>query len=247
MAMRLLQMSTLASAELVADWVEQHLDDVTHKRASGALLLPTGATPLPLYSELRKRAHADGLDLEAWRSFNLDEFWPFDVQHPASFYGFMQREFFDPARIPAQHIGFLSGACKKQDLIAHCDSYERDIVAAGGIALAIVGVGTNGHLAFNEPGTPLDSRTRLVKLSSSTRERPGFPGGLNGPQQALTVGLATILDAQHIVVLAHGQAKAKAVFAMMHGEPSLDWPATCLQDHANVTVLADDDACALLP
>ena len=245
--MQLLQRSALASAELVAAWVAQHLDDGTHNRATGALLLPTGSTPLPLYAELRKRAVAGTLDLDAWRSFNLDEFWPCDVQDEASFRLFMQRELFDPLKLSSEQVGFLSGTTAETELRAHCASYEQDIVAAGGIALAIVGVGMNGHLAFNEPGAPWDSRTRLVKLSSSTRERPGFPGGLDGPQQALTVGLATILDAQRIVVLAHGQAKAKAVFAMMHGEPSVDWPATCLQGHADVTVLADDDACALLP
>ncbi|PCJ53230.1 MAG: glucosamine-6-phosphate isomerase [Planctomycetota bacterium] len=245
--MRLLQMSALASAKLVAHWVEQHLDDVTHNRAAGALLLPTGSTPLPLYAELRKRDTAGSLDLEAWRSFNLDEFWPSAAQNEASFRVFMQRELFGPLGLSSEKIGFLSDTIAETDLSSHCESYEQDIAAAGGIALAIIGVGMNGHLAFNEPGAEWGSRTRLVKLSSSTRERSGFPGGLDGPSRALTVGLATILDAKRIVVLAHGQAKSKALFEMMHGAPSLDCPATCLQEHPNVAVLADDDACALLP
>lgn len=158
----------------------------------------------------------------------------------------MQRELFSPLAIRSDQIGFLSGNVAAEQVEAHCSAYEESIASAGGITLAILGVGVNGHLAFNEPNSAWDSRTRRVELAPSTRERPGFPGGLDGPHHALTVGLKTILEAKHIVLLAHGAAKAKALAELLHGAPSLDWPITCLQDHAQVTVLADEEACALL-
>ncbi|MDA0668093.1 MAG: glucosamine-6-phosphate deaminase [Planctomycetota bacterium] len=244
--MRLLQKSVLAAAEVMADWIEQHLADAARGSNSGTLLLPTGSTPLPLYAALRKRGAAGGLNLEHWRSFNLDEYWPCAAEDATSFRSFMEREVFSPLELAPNKIGFLSGTVPEEDLAAHCEAYERDIVAAGGIALAVLGVGVNGHLAFNEPGSALDSRTRAVELTPSTRAQPGFPGGLHGPSRALTVGLGTILEAQHIVVLAHGEAKAKAVFELLQGEPNLDWPVTCLQKHEHVTVLADADACRWL-
>jgi len=241
--MRLLRKSARAAAETVATWVARHLSE---DHAAGALLLPTGSTPLPMYAELRKRGASGDLDLEHWRSFNLDEYWPCAPEDPISFRSFMEREVFSPLKLAPKRTGFLSGTVKEEALAAHCKAYENDMAAAGGIALAVLGAGINGHLAFNEPGSALNSRTRVVGLAQSTRTRPGFPGGIHGPSRALTVGLGTILEAQHIVVLAHGEAKAQAVFEMMQGEPSLDWPVTCLQNHAQVTVLADDDACRLL-
>jgi glucosamine-6-phosphate deaminase len=208
--------------------------------ARGALLLPTGSTPLPLFSGLRQLAVQGSLTSAGWMSFNLDEYWPCAPSDPISFRSFMDRELFAPCGIADEQIAFLDGTCPEAELAAHCAAYEEAMVAAGGIDLAVVGVGVNGHLAFNEPGTPWDSRTRRVSLAQTTRARPGFPGGTeHGPTEALTVGIGTILDAREIVLLAFGEAKAEAVRELREGEPSEAWPVTALQTHPKVTVYTD--------
>lgn len=208
--------------------------------ASGALLLPTGSTPLPFYGALRQLAAQGSLATEAWLSFNLDEYWPCAASDPISFRAFMDRELFAPCGIADEQIAFLDGTCAEAELTAHCAAYEDSMRAAGGIELAVVGVGVNGHLAFNEPGTPWDSRTRRVALAQTTRARPGFPGGTeHGPSEALTVGIGTILDAREIVLLAFGEAKAEAVRQLREGKASEEWPVTALQTHPNVTVYTD--------
>ncbi|MHC4822405.1 MAG: glucosamine-6-phosphate deaminase [Planctomycetota bacterium] len=205
----------------------------------GALLLPTGATPILLYEVLRERAAEGSLERTAWRSFNLDEYWPCRREDGLSFRWFMEQELFGPLQLVENQTGFLEGTCPEAQLDTHCAAYESAIRAAGGIELAVLGVGVNGHLAFNEPGTDTSSRTRRVRLSEATRSRPGFPGGMDGPSQALTVGLGTILEAQEIVVLAFGRAKQEALSRLAAGKVDTDWPVTCLLQHPQVRIHTD--------
>ena len=206
----------------------------------GALLLPTGATPRPLYAELRARASAGALDASAWKSFNLDEYWPCPAESPISFRSFMEEEVFQPLEIASDQVGFLNGSCTTDEVVRECARFEAEMTAAGGVDLAVLGVGVNGHLAFNEPGTLWGCRTRLVSLEESTRARPHFPGGQEeGPRKALTVGLGTILEASEIVLLAFGEAKSEALGHLKDGNEDLQWPVTCLLRHPKVRVYHD--------
>lgn len=206
----------------------------------GALLLPTGATPRLLYAALRARAEDGRLDTSAWHSFNLDEYWPCSADSPISFRSFMQEELFRPLGLDGDQVGFLDGSIPIEETVQVCQAYEQAMADAGGIDLAILGVGVNGHLAFNEPGTLWGCRTRLVSLEESTRSRPGFPGGLqDGPRKALSVGLGTILEAKEILLLAFGEAKGEALRQLASGAADLDWSVTCLQGHGRVRVWTD--------
>lgn len=237
------------------DWIETSPEDAAaavadricawaEARAAGedcgALLLPTGSTPLPLYAELRLRAAAGRLDTSAWKSFNLDEYWPCPADSPISFSSFMEQELRAPLGLEPEQMAALDGACAIEETAAACTAYEEAMTEAGGIDLAVLGVGVNGHLAFNEPGTLWGCRTRLVSLEESTRSRPGFPGGVkNGPRKALSVGLGTLLEAREIVLLAFGEAKTEALETLKAGRPDLGWPVTCLHGHPAVSVYRD--------
>lgn len=223
-------------AEKVCAWAAARAADVD----CGALLLPTGGTPKPLYAELRDRAKAGVLKTSAWKSFNLDEYWPCPADSPISFRAFMQEELFAPLQLGEEQVGFLDGACAVQEVVAQCAAYEQAMKEAGGIDLAILGVGVNGHLAFNEPGTLWGCRTRMVSLEETTRARPGFPGGVkDGPQKALSVGIGTILEAKEIVLMGFGTAKHEALQVLREGKADLAWPVTSLLGHAAVTVYSD--------
>jgi len=247
--MELRRLSVAASAAEVAKKVLGLLETPRNPQGqpAEALLLPTGSSPQALYSILREQIGNDRRLLSAWRSFQLDEFWPCPAESPISFRAFLEQELCQPLGLAPQQASFLDGTCPEADIARHCAAYEEAMQKAGGIGLAILGIGINGHLAFNEPETPWDSRTRRVSLSSTTRTRPTFPRGEEGPTMALTVGLGTILEARRIVVLASGTSKAEALKRMLTGEPGLDCPASCLRTHPQVTVYADADACSLLP
>ncbi|MGB0951696.1 MAG: glucosamine-6-phosphate deaminase [Planctomycetota bacterium] len=220
----------------VCAWAEARAEGAER----GALLLPTGSSPKPLYAELRKRAAAGALDASAWKSFNLDEYWPCPAESPISFRTFMEEELIAPLGLGQEQIGFLDGACAVDQVVAQCAAYEQTMADAGGIDLAILGVGVNGHLAFNEPGTLWGCRTRMVTLEDTTRARPGFPGGVKeGPEKALSVGIGTILEAREIVVLAFGEAKQEALQVLRQGSADLAWPVTSLLAHGAVTVYCD--------
>ena len=155
----------------------------------------------------------------------------------------MDEHLFMPLGLGGDCIGFLDGSVPVEEVNAQCTAFEQAMEDAGGIDLAILGVGVNGHLAFNEPGTLWGCRTRLVSLEKATRARPGFPGGLEeGPRKALSVGIGTILGAREIVVLAFGKAKNEALDVLRSGKADLAWPVTSLLGHDAVTVYCDASA-----
>lgn len=207
------------------------------------LLLPTGRTPLATYSELVAMVGAGQLSLKGVQTFNLDEFYGLPADHAGSYRTYMGQVLFDRVDIPTDHIHLLNGAASHP--LEECRAYEAKIKAAGGIDLAVLGIGTNGHIGFNEPGSSLDSRTRLVTLRSETRLANAFLFNNNSqevPQSALTVGIGTILEARRILLIATGSSKAQAVAAMLTGPVTPDLPASCLQLHPDVTLLLDKEA-----
>jgi glucosamine-6-phosphate deaminase len=204
--------------------------------------LATGGTPRSVYRKLVEEATRP-----SWRQvrcFNLDEYVGLGPDHPASFTRYMRELLFDHVDIDLSRTHIPDGAAA--DLDAAAKAYERLIANNGGIDLQLLGIGRNGHIGFNEPGSAHDSRTREVQLASSTIEanRPDFPAGEKPPATALTMGIGTILDAREIVLLATGSAKAEALAAALKGPVSLDCPASALQRHGAVTVFCDEAAAA---
>ena len=205
--------------------------------------LPTGRTPLTLYREMRERSGGNRIDWSGVRTFNLDEFAGLDGSHPASYRAFMQTELFDHVSIDPANIGMLNG--RAPDLKVECRRYEETIAAAGGIDLQILGIGANGHIGFNEPADGLCAHTHIAELEQESREANAqwFGGDWTAvPERALSMGMATILGARHIVLMATGAEKADAVHGMIEGLITPRLPASFLQVHPRVTVMLDQAA-----
>ena len=229
-----------ALARRVATAVKQQPDIV--------LGLPTGRTPLAMYAELARLTHLERIDWSRVRTFNLDEFVGLGDSQPGSYRAFMQERLFRHVNINPANVGFLEG--RAADLDAECARYEHAIVAAGGIDLVVLGIGANGHIGFNEPADALAARTHRVQLDEETRAGNAlwFGGDIRQvPRQALTMGMATILSAREVVLMATGESKAEAVCAMLEGGITTRIPASFLQLHPRVTVMLDEPAGECLP
>lgn len=203
--------------------------------------LPTGRTPLAFYRELRERG--SGLDWSGVRAFNLDEFVGIDRKHPGAYHAYMCRELFDHVSIDPANIHIPNG--RAEDLKAECRRYEDAIAAAGGIDLQILGIGTNGHIGFNEPAEGLCAHTHIAELEQKTRESNAqlFGGDWQAvPERAISMGMATILGARNVVLLATGAKKADAVYGLVEGLITPEMPASFLQVHPRVTVMLDRGA-----
>lgn len=202
--------------------------------------LPTGRTPVALYREVRSRSQRGHVDWSQVRTFNLDEFVGLGAGDAGSYRSYMQAELFDHVRIEPLNIGLLDG--RAANLAAECARYERAIDEAGGIDIQVLGIGANGHIGFNEPGESLTAETHVAELAAETRAaNAGLFGGDAGrvPTHALSMGMATILHAREIVLMATGAEKAEAVAAMIDGPITTRLPASLLQVHSQVTVMLD--------
>ena len=216
-------------------------------RPALVLGLPTGRTPLALYRELRERSGGDRIDWSRVRTFNLDEFVGLEASHPGSYRAFMQEELFDHVSIDPANIGMLNG--RAADLKAECRRYEAAIAEAGGIDLQILGIGANGHIGFNEPADGLCAQTHIAELEQASREANAqlFGGDWTKvPKRALSMGMATILGARHIALMATGAEKADAVYGLVEGLITPRLPASFLQVHPRVTVMLDREAASRL-
>ena len=205
--------------------------------------LPTGRTPIRLYHELGT-LHARGkADFSQAATFNLDEFLGVAPDDPGSYRTFMQHHLFSRINMPPDRIHFLNGAA--QDAAAECRRYEEAIEAAGGIDLQLLGIGTNGHIGFNEPARELQPRTHRVTLKAETRRSNASLFGGDGervPAEALSMGMATILQARRIVLIATGKSKARCIARLIHGPLTTKLPASFLQLHRDVGILLDEKA-----
>jgi glucosamine-6-phosphate deaminase len=206
-----------------------------------ALAAALGRIILGLYAELVRLTALEQADWSDVRTFNLDEFVGLEAAAPGSYRAFMQERLFRHVNVRPEHIGFLDGTAT--DVVRECQRYERAIAAAGGIDLLVLGIGANGHIGFNEPAAELVARTHLITLDEPTRAANAlwFGGELaRVPRQALTMGMATILAARAIVLIATGDAKADAVRAMLYGGVTTAVPASFLQLHPQVRVMLDE-------
>ncbi|ODT50950.1 MAG: glucosamine-6-phosphate isomerase [Devosia sp. 63-57] len=226
-----------ATAEAVAAYLAEQLASTPAMR----LGLATGNTFVPIYAALVELHKAGGFSFARTESFNLDEYIGLPPGHPASFAAYMQQHLFSQVDLP-EGRGHLPGVLG--DVAAACTDYEVAITAGGGIDLQLLGIGRNGHIGFNEPGSAFDSRTREVALTPSTREanQRDFPPGESVPPSAVTMGIGTILEARQIVLVAIGASKVEALDAAFRQAPSPDCPASALQAHPNVIVFADQAA-----
>lgn len=211
--------------------------------------LATGGTPLPFYAELIRLHREEGLSFANVTSFNLDEYLGLPRDHQESYWSFMHRNLFDHIDIPADRINLPSGTVAEADIAAHCAAYEEGIRAAGGLDFQLLGIGRTGHIGFNEPGSPKDSRTRRIHLDDITRQdaAPAFGGLDQVPTHAITMGCGTILEARRIVLLAWGEKKADIVREALFGPVSDQVSASFLQEHPNAAFYLDRGAASALP
>ncbi len=203
--------------------------------------LATGSTPIGVYRELIRMHRDEGLDFSKVLTFNLDEYYPMAPDSAHSYVRFMWENFFTAIAIPRENVHIPDGTVSRENVDAHCLAYEKAIRAAGGIDFMLLGVGRSGHIGFNEPGTSRESRTHLVFLDSITRADAAsdFFGEENVPLEALTMGVASILDAKEIALLATGEHKAPVVKRALEGDIHPDVAATYLQTHPAATVYLD--------
>ena len=233
-----------AVARRIADLIRER----TQQQRRCVLGLATGSTPLGIYGELIRMHREEGLSFANVTTFNLDEYWPMAADAPQSYRRFMRENLFDHLDIDPANTHVPDGTVSAEDAAAHCARYEAEIRAAGGIDLQLLGIGRSGHIGFNEPGSPKTSRTRLIVLDRVTRNDSAsdFFGEEQVPLRALTMGVGSILQSRHIVLMALGEAKAPIVQQMVEGDVSEQIPATFLQQHASVEVHLDRPAAANL-
>ena len=208
---------------------------------------PTGSSPLGMYRELIKLNQAGKVSFKHVVTFNMDEYCGIPRDHAQSYHTFMWTNFFNQIDIPAEQVNILNG--NAEDPVAECRRYEEKIASYGGIDLFLGGVGPDGHIAFNEPGSSLSSRTRMKPLTQDTviANSRFFDNNVDlVPKTALTVGVGTICDAKSVLLIVNGHNKARALKAGVEGAVSQMWTISALQLHPKAIIVADEDACAEL-
>lgn len=237
-------------ANVMAQWTANYIASKIIKANPTAdkpfvLGLPTGSTPMPTYKALIDLNKRGVVSFENVVTFNMDEYKGVPADHPHSYAHFMWTHLFNHIDIKKENINLLDGMT--EDSVAVCDAYEEKIKSYGGIDLFLAGVGPDGHLAFNEPGSSLSSRTRVKILNAATVEANArFFGNdkTKVPRKALTVGIATILDAKEVLVLINGLSKARALHHAVEDSIGHMWTVTSLQMHKRGIIVCDYDACA---
>lgn len=244
--MKVIIRDTAASAsEYIAAQIIHQIN--TFKPTEGhpryVLGLPTGSSPERIYAALVSAHRAGHVSFANVVTFNMDEYIGLPEEHPESYHSFMWKHFFSHVDALPENVNILNG--NAPDLVAECANYEAKIKAAGGIDLFLGGIGPDGHIAFNEPGSSLASRTRVKTLAEDTIRANArfFDNDLSQvPRQALTVGVGTVMDAREVILIVLGTSKALALVKTIEGGVSQMWTASCLQMHANATIVCDEGA-----
>jgi glucosamine-6-phosphate deaminase len=213
------------------------------EKPTAVLGLPTGRTPIGMYQSLVQMYKVGEVDFSQVKSFNLDEYVGLSSNHPQSYHVYMHNYFFSHINVLPEHINIPCGHV--QDLPTECDRYEESIRSAGGIDLQVLGIGGNGHIGFNEPGSSPTGKTGLVHLAESTIQTNSrnFESVEDVPRQAITMGMGTIhTNSKRILLLANGEEKAQAIKNMVEQDPNAENPASFLKLHKDVTVIVDEKA-----
>lgn len=220
--------------------------EVVKNKPTANLGLATGSTPIKMYELMVKDHKENGTSYQDIKSYNLDEYYGLEKTHPQSYYYFMQEHLFSSIDIKPENIHVPSGA---GDIQENCDEYNK-MLAENPIDIQLLGIGSNGHIGFNEPGTDFNSKTHYVDLKESTikdNARLFFNGDEDAvPKQAISMGIQNIMDAKSVVLIACGKNKEDAVKGMIEGPVTPELPASVLQNHKDVTVIIDKAAAALL-
>ena len=221
--------------------------DVIKNNPAATLGLATGSTPIKMYEYMVEDHKKNGTSYKDITSYNLDEYYGLSKDHPQSYYYFMQKYLFSKVDIKPENIHVPNGA--GDDIQADVDKYN-EMLAANPVDIQLLGIGSNGHIGFNEPGTSFDAVTHVVDLKQSTIEdnaRLFFDGKIDEvPRQAVSMGISNIMHAKKVLLLAFGKGKAEAVKGMIEGPVTTDLPASALQNHPDVTVIVDKEAASLL-
>jgi len=220
--------------------------ELVRKKPDCVLGFATGRSPLTLYQELIRMHRKEGLDFSKVTTFNLDEYVGLPPSHDQSYHFFMWENLFKHINVDPRYIHIPAGMA--DDVEEQCEWYEKRIDEAGGIDLQILGIGGNGHIAFNEPGSSLGSRTRIKTLTEKTRQDNAryFDSIDQVPKYAITMGIGTIMDAKRLILLASGKNKAQAIKNTLEGPISAMVPSTIVQMHQHAIVLIDEDAASML-
>ncbi len=219
------------------------MKEVVTTKKDAVLGLATGSSPIGLYQNMIKDHKENGVSYADIKSFNLDEYVGIPRDHEQSYYTFMHENLFNGIDIKEENVHLPYGSTEEE-----CAAYEK-AMADYSVDIQVLGIGGNGHIGFNEPGTPFTSRTHIVDLQERTIADNArfFNNDMNlVPKQAITMGIATIMDAKKVLLVASGENKADAVYGMIHGEISEDMPASILQNHNDVVVIVDEAAASKL-
>ncbi|AQQ55236.1 glucosamine-6-phosphate deaminase [Planococcus lenghuensis] len=232
----------VANYEEMSSEAARLVEQEIQRRSNPVLGLATGSTPLGLYRELIEGFNSRGISYRNVRTVNLDEYRGLAKNHPNSYYQFMNKNLFHHLDIREENTYIPDGLARPVE--AECRRYEALIDEIGPAHLQILGIGTNGHIGFNEPGTPEDSLTHCVSLAESTRKNNArfFDSPEQVPTHAITMGIASILKSDKIVLLASGTRKAQAVKTLLEGTIDTGFPASFLRKHPDVTLIADQEA-----
>ncbi|MFZ5516048.1 MAG: glucosamine-6-phosphate deaminase [Candidatus Zhuqueibacterota bacterium] len=220
--------------------------EMIRRKPNCVLGFATGSTPLGVYKELIRMYKEEGLDFSKVTTFNLDEYVGLPPEHDQSYHYFMWENLFKHINVDPRYVHIPQGMTN--DVNGFCDWYEERINAFGGIDLQILGIGANGHIAFNEPGSSLGSRTRIKTLDKLTKRDNArfFVNQEEVPKYAITMGVGTIMDAKSLLLLASGPSKADAIKATVEGPITALYPATIVQMHRKATIICDEDSAATL-
>ena len=235
-------------ARIVARRIREVIIQRRNEGRVPVLGLATGSTPIGVYRELIRMHREEGLDFSDVITFNLDEYYPMRPDSIHSYYRYMWENLFDHINIKPENVHIPNGAVPREKLVEETQQYEAAIRAAGGIDLQILGIGKTGHIGFNEPGSGIDSRTRMIALDTITRRDAAadFFGEDNVPTEAITMGVATIMEAREVALIATGEHKAAIIRRAVEGEPVPDVAATYLQHHPNAVFYVDPASAAEL-
>lgn len=238
---------TFPDSSAIAQFVAARMIRLIQNKSNAVLGLATGSTMEPVYKQFIKEVSQKNLDLSELTTFNLDEYLGLGMEHPQSYHFYMRQHLFNRLAFSLDKTYLPDGLCN--DVEKQCRTYSKMIVQAGGIDLQLLGIGTNGHIGFNEPGTDFTSRTHVVDLSERTRIDNGrfFDSMDQVPTQAITLGLQDIIEAKEIILLATGLNKAQVMADLYDSQVDESMPASIIKRHPNAMIIVDHDAATLLP
>ncbi|MDO5746078.1 MAG: glucosamine-6-phosphate deaminase [Actinomycetaceae bacterium] len=243
-----MQVGIFQSIDELAEEAASYIIRLVERKPDANIGVPTSSSPEGLYEKLRQAHKETDFTLEEARVFSLDEYVGLDADHPQLYHNVLRKNLVGPENTGLVESHLYTPKGDSHDLQRAADDFEKTIKSVKGIDLQILGIGTNGRVAFNEPGGSLASRCHIDHLTPQTKsDNARFFGGENEvPDKCITMGLATIMDAEHIVLMAFGQHKAEAVQHLVEGPISAMWPGTVLQMHRKTTILLDESAASRL-